>query len=357
MVKILNREKIDAYTLFSAKSVEDSWLNSAKTWLLGKLDDKAAQQKIDQVVQEVINILQVESLDKKEIMELELMLSGAKHLGFEQIFHEFISLLPNVDKDNILSASKLVQGYRKNILNFKDERRGPVVLILDTDLQTFPWESLPCVKKNRQPISRLPSLQYLSAMWKVHEESGTSVINSGGVNQDSVFYMINPDKSLPKTQERLEGVMKGYTGWQGISGKSPQPGQLATALSSKDAYIYAGHGSGSNFMPSNELKKLRIRSAPLLFGCRSAELARAGRNLDPLGVAHSYLVASSPALAGFLWPVTDNDLDQWTIKFLDYWMNGKEKSLLQAIADQRSGFKHLVNSAALVVYGFPISIK
>ena len=32
--------------------------------------------------------------------------------------------------------------------------------------------------------------------------------------------------------------------------------------------------------------------------------------------AQNYLLASSPALLGFLWAVTDADVDQWTVVFL-----------------------------------------
>ena len=36
----------------------------------------------------------------------------------------------------------------------------------------------------------------------------------------------------------------------------------------------------------------------------------------PLGNTQNYLLASSPALLGFLWAVTDADVDQWTVVFL-----------------------------------------
>ena len=310
---------------------------------------------MNEVYQEVIDLLQAPK-DASIETRMKLLLSGSKYLSIEQIFSELYSLYPNIEKDSIFSASRLIQGYTKTVLDFESECRDPVILLLDPDLLGFPWESLPCITTSRQAMSRLPSLQYLATMWKVHEQDTTSVINEG-ISNESVFYMINPDKSIPKTQERLEGVMKGFAEWEGISGKAPKPGQLADALTNKDAYIYAGHGNGHTFMSSEEIKRLRIRSVPILLGCRSAELARYGRNLDPFGVVHSYLVGSSPALAGFLWPVSDADLDQWTIHFLQHWVTGKEKNLLQAVADQRCKFKHVTNSAGLVVYGFPISIK
>ena len=40
--------------------------------------------------------------------------------------------------------------------------------------------------------------------------------------------------------------------------------------------------------------------------------------------AQNYLLASSPALLGFLWAVTDADVDQWTVLFLQHWLSGKK---------------------------------
>ncbi len=57
-------------------------------------------------------------------------------------------------------------------------------------------------------------------------------------------------------------------------------------------------------MSAQEIEKLQVRAVPLLFGCNSGRLERIGRSFDPIGGAHSYLIATSPALLGFLWSVT-----------------------------------------------------
>ena len=124
--------------------------------------------------------------------------------------------------------------------------------------------------------------------------------------------------------------------------------------------MYCGHGSGSQYLSGDEIERLRVRGVPLLFGCSSGHLERMGRTLDPLGVSQSYLIGTSPALVGFLWAVTDNDLDNWTAVFLDHWLGGKEageEELLQAVADKRMDFERFTNSAALVVYGLPIKAR
>ena len=152
-------------------------------------------------------------------------------------------------------------------------------------------------------------------------------------------------------------MIKGFKEWEGVSGTAPPPSRLAQVLGEKDAFIYSGHGSGSKYLSCDEIEKLQVRVVPLLLGCSSGELQRYGRNVDPLGIAQSYFVASSPAFVGFLWPVTDADVDKWTIEFLEYWLTGRQSDMLQAVADKRTSFGHFINSAALVVYGLPVYAK
>ena len=65
--------------------------------------------------------------------------------------------------------------------------------------------------------------------------------------------------------------------------------------------MYCGHGSGSQYISGDEIERLRVRGVPLLLGCSSGRLERLGRTLDPLGTSLSYLMATAPALLGFLW--------------------------------------------------------
>ena len=96
------------------------------------------------------------------------------------------------------------------------------------------------------------------------------------------------------------------------------------ALEKKAAYMYCGHGSGSKYLSNDELEKLRVQAVSLLMGCKSGQLTRLGRSVDPLGTAHSYLLAASPAILGFLWEVTDLDVDAVTVKArVDYHLTSK----------------------------------
>jgi len=332
-----------------------NWVGSAKSLLLGKLHSKTACAKLDQVSDEILNLFG-STTDPGLITRLHVLLSAAQYLTKEDVFSELSQIFISVDEESIYSATKLLFENDKDRICFDNEPRHPVILILDPEVQSLPWESLPCMLAAKQPVSRIPSLQYLSCLWQAHCISKESVVQSG-VSADSVFYLINPDSTLPKTQERLETVLKDFTDWEGCSGEPPRPGQLSEVLGRKDVYIYSGHGSGSHYMPLHDIEKLRVRVVALLLGCNSGELLRIGRNLDPWGAAYSYLLGTSPAMVGFLWPVTDVDVDNWTIRFLDYWLNGRQGNMLQAVADQRGSFANFSNTAALVVYGLPISVK
>ena len=109
-------------------------------------------------------------------------------------------------------------------------KRNPVILILDPEVQGLPWESLPLMRRCKQPVSRVPSLPLLHSLWSAHTGTGASVVNSG-VAQDSVFYVLNPDNNLPDTEKILEGALslRSWASWEGVVGKAPEKQEMKTA--------------------------------------------------------------------------------------------------------------------------------
>ena len=55
---------------------------------------------------------------------------------------------------------------------------------------------------------------------------------------------------------------------------------------------YAGHGSGSQYLPGDLVEKTVCRALVLLFGCSSVRLMPRGRTPEPWGVVMHYLIAS-----------------------------------------------------------------
>ena len=205
-------------------------------------------------------------------------------------------------------------------------------------------------------MSRVPSLPFLFALTAAHQTNSTSVAKTG-IREDKIFYVLNPDKNLSKTQARLEGPFQSMSLREGIIGEQPSLPQMQKVLSEMDAFLYCGHGGSVKNVPPQEIEKMNIRAVPLLFGCNSGRLSRIGRYLDPLGNASTYLIATAPCLLGFLWSVTDRDVDTWTVGFLKYWLGKEEgpheEDFVRAVANYRSKFGRIINGAATVVYGLP----
>ena len=239
----------------------------------------------------------------------------------------------------------------------------------------MPFEAMALLEG--QPCSRVPTVFYLSALHESHRNSSKSVARVG-VKKENIFYILNPNQDLKRTQERLEPSFQQLSLGDGVVGEWPTSSKLQTALSSMDAVMYCGHGSRLKNMSHQEIERLNVRAVPLLFGCNSGKLERIGRSFDPIGGALSYLIATAPCLLGFLWSVTgkrervalfnpsnlyclpDLDVDKWTVSFLEHWLgsnkdndSGSSTDFVRCVAERRGDFIRLANSAATVVYGLP----
>eukprot|EP00092_Neocalanus_flemingeri_P017606 GFUD01019048.1.p1 GENE.GFUD01019048.1~~GFUD01019048.1.p1 ORF type:complete len:623 (-),score=233.49 GFUD01019048.1:88-1956(-) len=334
------------------RSMENKWLGAEKISLLGLLKNPKDQLLVKSVLADTISTL----FSERETQLLESVLSSSPFLSPSQLSMAISQAVPTMLDTDI---TMLEEAASTRLSGLASSPRHPVILICDNTVQSLPWESLPSLKSCCQAVSRVPSLPFLHSLWSAHSSDTDSVVTAG-VAQDSVFYVVNPDKSLPETQERLDKAFKVWSNWEGVAGEEPSKGQWEKALQGKDAFMYCGHGSGSKYLSGDEVEKLRVRAVPCLMGCSSGQLSKLGRTVDPLGTAQSYLLAASPALLGFLWPVTDADVDQWTVTFLGHWLGGGEGGegeLLQAAADKRKCFRNVLNGSALVVYGLPLRAK
>ena len=101
-------------------------------------------------------------------------------------------------------------------------------------LASLPWESLPSLRTCRQAVSRVPSLPFLYCLWSAHSDNDGSVVTSG-LAQDNVYYVLNPDKSLKNTEEKIKSVLRQetYSNWEGVVGEIPEKQQLTKALQEK----------------------------------------------------------------------------------------------------------------------------
>ena len=341
------REEVDTRIESLIRSMENKWLGFFKVLFLGKSEQ-------DELIHEIAN----EAHKKFFKNSNDFVISGKKKLLFKTLDgHEFLSEDQLFKSMNYLSQDKHFHDFLKGSLSKipPNRKRKPTVLILDKEIQALPWESMAFLKCH--PFSRVPSIHTLALLFKTHLVKDSSVPQNGKIRQDKVFYVLNPDQNLAKTQARLEPTFKTSLG-SGVIGEQPSLPQMKKVLSEMDAYMYCGHGFSLKNLSQQEIEKLNIRALPLLFGCNSGKLERIGRLMDPVGIVNYYLIATAPCLLGFLWSVTDRDVDQWTAEFLQHWLNHEQgqPEFVQAVSDKKADFERMINKAAVVIYGLP-SIK
>lgn len=113
-------------------------------------------------------------------------------------------------------------------------------LILDKSLQSFPWESIPCLRG--RSISRLPALSFLrdridlaAVLTDPTKPSTCEII----VNPAKTSFVLNPSGDLKNTQAVFEPWLrsKKADGWSGIIGRAPSDEEMKVSLSTRDLFL------------------------------------------------------------------------------------------------------------------------
>ncbi|KAG6496646.1 hypothetical protein ZIOFF_044516 [Zingiber officinale] len=198
--------------------------------------------------------------------------------------------------------------------------REPVILVLDSDVQMLPWENIPILRN--QEVYRMPSIGSIFATLdkscshhKKDEAFGTIIPAVDPVN---AYYLLNPSGDLNDTQVEFEQWFKSQE-WEGKAGVTPTVKELSFALQNRDLFLYFGHGSGTQYMPEKEIRKLDHCAASVLMGCSSGALVHKGC-YAPQGAPLSYLLGGSPCVIANLWDVTDKDIDRFGKALLNSWL-------------------------------------
>ncbi|KAJ3159011.1 hypothetical protein HDU86_002180 [Geranomyces michiganensis] len=240
------------------------------------------------------------------------------------------------------------------------------ILIPDKHLIAFPWESLPILR--HVPVTRLPSIFFLRDILVKDQAAGGGVgSRPTTVDRKSVHYVLNPSGDLAKTEQAFKAMVTECAEWTGIIGSAPTEDQCAEALSSKDLYIYFGHGGGEQFIRNHRIRSLDRCAVALLMGCSSGRLKPVGE-FDPMGTPISYLLGGSRAVVANLWDVTDGDIDKFSHRVFAEWglsvgggtrsEDEPVRSIDEAVARSRDACKlKYLTGAAPVVYGVPVYIS
>ncbi|KAJ2472499.1 separin protein [Coemansia sp. RSA 2322] len=190
-----------------------------------------------------------------------------------------------------------------------------------------------------------------------------------------VFYVLNPEGDLHRTQANFEGYLLSQPRWHGVIGRRPTPHECESGLSSSGIFMYFGHGGAENYISRAQIRGLRRCSVALLFGCSSGQLKPAGE-YDAMGTAMDYMIGGCPALVGNLWDVGDKDIDRFAAQMLRTWglhrlspgeirvkLEAEQRpgdrrqpvSLAEAVCEARKACRmSFLTGAAPVVYGIPV---
>ena len=96
-------------------------------------------------------------------------------------------------------------------------------------------------------VSRVPSIHQLALLYLTHSRDTQSVPMTG-IRQDKIYYVVNPDQDLPKTQAALEPTLQSMNIKDGVAGEQPSGTEVKRALSSMDAFMYCGNTQCGNFL-------------------------------------------------------------------------------------------------------------
>ena len=250
-------------------TIENRWLGFHKVLLLGKSNREAfVQEAVKELEDKYFNAKNFVKSGKKKL--LHKILDGYEVLTEEQYHKSTWTLF-----DHKRPPKEFLRDARSKIKDLPQVgQRRPTVLILDREVQSMPWEALKFLDKH--PLSRVPSIHTLALLHQTHFiPNADSVAKAGKVREDKIFYVLNPDKNLTKTEERLKETFKNNLG-DGVISEQPTLPQMQTVLQKMDAYMYCGHGSNLRNLKLQDIEKLYIRSVPLLFGCNSGKLERIG---------------------------------------------------------------------------------
>ncbi|KAG8959161.1 hypothetical protein FRC03_008372, partial [Tulasnella sp. 419] len=121
-------------------------------------------------------------------------------------------------------------------------------LVLDKNLQSLPWESIPALRG--RPVSRIPSMSFLiDRLELVQHQQGLSPLSSSSkkrVYKDRIqvdplkaFFVLNPSGDLGVTQATYEKNFAEMQklGWKGITGRAPTEEEMVQALSNNDLML------------------------------------------------------------------------------------------------------------------------
>ena len=194
--------------------------------------------------------------------------------------------------------------------------RLPVVLLLSSELQRLPFESMPVLEGH--PVTRMPSwlqlLQHLPSRSTTPQPS----VCASSLSLASHSYILNPGNDLPRTQSTFGPLLPTLGLTNGLTAIQPSASAFLDSLTS-DLFLYVGHGSGDQYIqPHHIATSAVVHGVCLLMGCSSAR--GRGESIEYEGcegMVHALLQAGAKCVVGNLWDVTDGECDRFAVRLLE----------------------------------------
>lgn len=215
------------------------------------------------------------------------------------------------------------------------------ILVLDKELELFPWEAMPCLID--QPVSRMPSLgSIFDRLSQIRTQPGGHDAMAYSVARSSAAgtYVVNPSGDLSSTQSLFEPVLADNlspTRYTSLVHKAPSESQMSSLLRQSDIFLYIGHGSGAQYIRPRTIRALPSCAITFLFGCSSAKMTEHGA-FESTGMPRAYMLGHAPAVVGCLWDVTDREIDRVALQTLVSWglLDGDDERVRDALVRKRN---------------------
>lgn len=361
------REALESRFSSLLDSVSNTWLGPFQGLILGQPTDERFNKLIQKFSSTILELFEVSACINVGLVEV--LAESFLFLSEEQFKMGMLFLFPQNSVEDIEECyHKCLNIFKVHYKNqeasqvLSEITHDPIGLVIGKGLSSFPFESLSLCRSSRQQVFRTPSLRFLVSQLNFFQEKS----RLDKLNPESVFYLLNPNNNLPRTEARFKDKFLSQESWVGFISQPPDPKKIAESLSSKDLYLYFGHGAGSShFRSQNGIDCMDIKSVGLILGCSSGYLHDDNIAGETCGTPFRYLMCGSPAFLGLLWDVTDGDIDRYADRLLQTiipkWNSEKgvnESSLSIAIAAARYACRlKFSTGAATVLYGLPVSLS
>ncbi|KAH9812227.1 peptidase family C50-domain-containing protein [Melampsora americana] len=368
------RKELDGRMRRLVENIENHWLGGCKGFLRSSnsiLDRDALGAALEKVFREHLICSQDRStfsgtLDDHVINAFTSIPISCRDEDLEDLIqfavdcyqiNEAPVIGDEVDADQVVCQLREIQKELLKPYSKEASSKQHLFLILDKNLQGFPWEVLPHLRGHS--ISRIPSLSFLRDRLLALEES--PLPSHLTVDPTRTAYILNPSGDLTSTQTMFETWLGGHQGWNGIKNRSPSTEEVKQALETSNLMLYFGHGGAEQYIRSITIKQLPRCAVTMLWGCSSGMLQDQG-DFDPSGTPYAYMIAGCPSLVANLWDVTDKDIDRLAMDLFKKTglhpsddPNREPVNISQALAESRSVCQlRYLNGAAPVVYGMPV---